>query len=114
MKTKKDDLIEIYFQKSQIFRKPEDFPEKPGVYLISIEDKQTKPIYLGRAENLKKRWKNHHKDTNLVLLKELGHKLEYRAIIIEPYLLKLSPSILGNVEKNLIKAFEPYLNVIKY
>lgn len=55
--------------------------------------------YIGQAENIRKRWRYHHKGIDLVVLK--GVEIAY---------LETNAELLEGLEKELIKRFQPKLN----
>jgi hypothetical protein len=74
------------------------FPDTPGIYIAidSLGDIQ----YIGRANNIKKRWLNHHKYSDLLKLGNI--RIHYKVIEDEKNLTL--------AEKQLIKHFQPPLN----
>ncbi|KYC42092.1 hypothetical protein WA1_19015 [Scytonema hofmannii PCC 7110] len=72
-------------------------PNEPCVYLVL--DKNQSVLYVGKSENLKHRWSNHHKLEALMQLE--GVKISY---------LKVEMSLLRKIELALIRAFNPPMN----
>ncbi|MDJ0716911.1 MAG: GIY-YIG nuclease family protein [Prochloraceae cyanobacterium] len=79
-------------------RDKEKLPEKSGIYfaLDSLGIVQ----YIGKANNLKNRWNNHHRENQLKGLNDI--KIAYLEVS--------DPSLLTEIEKSLINRFKPGLN----
>lgn len=73
-------------------------PEVPCIYFVMIS--QGIIQYIGRTNNLRRRWQQHHR---------LGQLEKYQQVKIA-WLLVNDGSLLPEIEKALIKRFKPYLN----
>jgi len=89
--------------KKELIQKIKNAPEKPGVYLF--KDKNKKPIYIGRAINLKNRLKNYLNPDDL-RIRQMTDKAEFLQTRTTKNLLE---AII--LEANLIKKYEPFYNV---
>ena len=89
--------------KKELIQKIKNAPEKPGVYLF--KDKNKKPIYIGRAINLKNRLKNYLNPDDL-RIRQMTDKAEFLQT-------KTTKNLLEAIilEANLIKKYEPFYNV---
>ena len=89
--------------KKELIQKIKNAPEKPGVYLF--KDKNKKPIYIGRAINLKNRLKNYLNPSDL-RIRQMTDKSEFLQT-------KTTKNLLEAIilEANLIKKYEPFYNV---
>jgi len=89
--------------KKELIQKIKNAPEKPGVYLF--KDKNKKPIYIGRAINLKNRLKNYLNPDDL-RIRQMTDKAEFLQT-------KTTKNLLEAIvlEANLIKKNEPFYNV---
>jgi putative transcriptional regulator len=72
-------------------------PETPCVYLVV--NSQGKVLYVGKSENLRKRWKSHYKLSSLI--EESGIRISY---------VEVQEDLLFKVERALINALNPPLN----
>jgi putative transcriptional regulator len=72
-------------------------PETPCVYLVV--NSQGKVLYVGKSENLRKRWKSHYKLSSLI--EESGIRISY---------VEVQENLLFKVERALINALNPPLN----
>lgn len=104
-----NNLCDVFLKISSVVSDSKEFPPLPGIYLLRcFTDGEWQPLYLGLSNNIRNRWKHHHRQGEVNLLTRLGIKIEYRYIVDSP-LTKLSEP-LEIMEAKLIKAFNPRLN----
>jgi hypothetical protein len=88
---------------------PNDFPPLPGIYLVRfLNNDRWESLYLGKSENLKSRWNQHHRMPEIELLKNIGLTIEFR-FLAESNFLKFSEP-LELLERRLIEQIKPKLN----
>jgi len=89
--------------KKKLIQTIKNTPEEPGIYLF--KNKNKKPIYIGRALNLRNRLKNYLNPTDL-RIKQMTEK----AVSLQ---IKTTKNLLEAIilEANLIKKYEPFYNV---
>ncbi|MEG4327907.1 GIY-YIG nuclease family protein [Microcoleus sp. herbarium5] len=75
----------------------EKLPTCPAVYFVFSSKKEL--LYIGRANNLRNRWQNHHRFNQI---NHLGARIAWMEV--------RSESELVEIERNLIYAFKPLLN----
>lgn len=81
----------------------EKFSNKSGVYVL--KDKTDKPIYIGKALNIKERLKSHFKSSNLKEKSLVSKTAKINTILVESEIEALI------LEANLIKKFKPIFNI---
>lgn len=102
-------LCDVFLTISNVVSNPKDFPPLPGIYLLRcFVDNKWQSLYLGLSNDIRNRWKQHHRQKEVNALTRLGIKIEYRYLVDSP-LTKLSEP-LEIMEAKLIKAFNPKLN----
>jgi DNA-binding XRE family transcriptional regulator len=74
-----------------------NLPQTPCVYLVV--NSQGKVLYVGKSENLRRKWKSHYKLSSLI--EESGIKISY---------IEVHEDLLFKLEKALINALNPPLN----
>jgi hypothetical protein len=100
---------EQFIGESHIARTCSDFPPQKGIYLIRyLNGDKWIALYCGKSENIKDRWKKHHRLPEIQFLMDIGIQLEFRYIAESPFL-RLDKN-LDELEAELIKAFKPKLN----
>jgi excinuclease UvrABC nuclease subunit len=75
----------------------EKLPTCPAVYFVLSNQREI--LYIGRANNLRNRWQNHHRFTQV---NRLGARIAWMEVANE--------SELPEIERNLISTFKPLLN----
>jgi hypothetical protein len=90
-------------------KKMQNAPNYPGIYFVvaNIEN-ACSVLYIGKAQNIKKRWKNHHRFPELDLLTRVGIKIQVYFLII-PFPIG-SDEHLVKLESHYIDALQPKLN----
>jgi hypothetical protein len=104
-----DESAQEFLDCSHVATSIDNLPSGRGVYLVRyLNNGKWIPIYCGKSENIKERWKGHHRMPEIQLLSDIGIEIEFR-YIVETSFLKLNKDLL-DLEKDLIKAFNPKLN----
>ncbi|TES95209.1 excinuclease ABC subunit UvrC [Patescibacteria group bacterium] len=89
---------------TKLAKQTEGLPNKPGVYLF--KDQKDKPIYVGKAKNLKKRVNSYFKaDRNSKARRILAKTSSLESIVVSSEVEALI------LESNLVKRYQPKYNV---
>lgn len=112
-------FIDAFFTHANLLASFDDFPSTPGIYLIAgiipSVPKSDYPeaylyLYIGRSNNLKQRWLNHHRQQQLNFLKHtLNIELEIYVLCFND-LFDLKQDQLSEIESKAIYHFQPRLN----
>lgn len=82
---------------SLLLTKKGNLPTCPAVYFVLSQQKEV--LYIGRADNLRNRWQNHHR---FAQVNRLGTQVVWMEVA--------DKGELPEIERNLISAFKPLLN----
>lgn len=82
-------------------------PPSPGLYFVLEHTPNRQIIYIGKANNLQQRWRNHHRTKDLLMLEAVGVEL---TLAYTPGVVSYSESMLYADESFLIQKFKPLLN----
>jgi len=82
---------------SLLLTKKVNLPSCPAVYFVLSQQKEI--LYIGRADNLRNRWQNHHR---FAQVNRSGTQIVWMEVA--------DKSELPEIERNLISVFKPLLN----
>lgn len=90
-------------------------PDRPGLYALSVRGRI---YYIGMsAVSLKRRWKRHHKESNLRLLQTMDQRFELRFFTlanidtyVDPDRIDTHKQFIKDTEQLLIRELRPLLN----
>lgn len=102
-------IVDSFMENSFVFNSYVDLPESKGVYLVRfLNNDNWQALYVGCSENLKNRWRQHHRNPEIEFLKSLGIIVECRCVT-ETNLFQFRMSI-TRLESQLIDVLKPKLN----
>lgn len=107
----KNQFIRYFLNHAISYSSPKAFPSIAGIYLVVAMFKGH-PLYLyvGRSQNLRQRWTNHHRYKEIMFLKNtLDVELEF-LVLHETKYIDLNKVDLIRIEAEAIYNFQPRLN----
>lgn len=85
------------------------FPSSPGIYLVRmLNNGEWENLYIGMSQDLKRRWKNHHRQKEIDFLRSCKITIEIRVLTETEFLQFKEP--LEALEKKLIQELKPLWN----